>query len=278
MLRSRAGRLPAFSLLLFAAGRAVAFVGEPTSMTVTVKQGATTLASQTVTMGTPGSDLPHIQITDPLAPSYVQIGTVGAGSPMIMKVVTEGDPVFRILHMYIDVPISTSNIDAPGPTSLFDPADPSPISIQVTNASFSDGGSVTPLIVNNNSFFTLFMRDMAGRFYELPQANASNSYGHGVIDVQVPGEAFMDGVANPYSFTSVSGIMSSWAWNNIVNPGPTTPVNDGSGSIPSAGAGYVFEIGLAVAFVPEPGTIAFCGSAIAFFAFRRSRRRIGPHV
>jgi hypothetical protein len=99
-----------------------------------------------------------------------------------------------------------------------------------------------------------------------------------VIDVQVPGEAFMDGVANPYSFTSVSGIMSSWAWNNIVNPGPTTPVNDGSGSIPSAGAGYVFEIGLAVAFVPEPGTIAFCGSAIAFFAFRRSRRRIGPHV
>jgi len=145
----------------------------------------------------------------------------------------------------------------------------------VTNATFTDGGSVFPLIVNNNSFFTLFMRDMAGRFYELPLTNAYNSYGHGVIDVQVPGAPFMDGTTNPYSFTSVSGIMSSWAWNNIVNPGPSTPVNDGSGSVSSAGAGYVFEIGLAVAFVPEPGTIAFCGSAFVFFAFRKpaSRRR-----
>ena len=46
MLRSCAYRLSALLVFLAAAGNTVAFVGEPNSMTVTVKQGASTLVSQ----------------------------------------------------------------------------------------------------------------------------------------------------------------------------------------------------------------------------------------
>jgi hypothetical protein len=194
---------------------------------------------------------------------------------MILKVVTDDDPIFRILHMYIDVPISLNNIDAPGPTSLFDPVDPSLIDVEVTNATFTDGNVLIPLLVNNNSFFTMFMRDMAGRFYELPQTNAFNSFGNGVIDVQVPGAAFLDGNTGQYFFTRTISNSPSWAWRNMVHPGPNTTVHDGSSSgQPSAGAGYVFEIGMAVAFViPEPATILFCGSAFLMYVFRRPGRR-----
>ncbi|HUN81057.1 MAG TPA: PEP-CTERM sorting domain-containing protein [Phycisphaerae bacterium] len=266
-----------FIFLLIGAQSILGQVGEPTGMTVTIKQGGTTIASHAVTLG-PGGDLPDIKISDGNPESHTQIGTVGAGNPMIMKVVTDDDPLYRILHMYIDVPISNSDIDHPGPTSLFDPSNPALISVEVTNVTFNNNANALPQLDNSNSFYTEFMRDYDGHFYELPGANAYNSLGHGIYDIQVPGNKFLDGDLTHYTFDSTPGTVSNWAWQNIVNPGPSTTIHNGfQGGLPSSGGGYVFELGLAVAFtaVPEPATIFFVGAgAFGFFASMRRKARI----
>ena len=259
-------------VIVSAVSMARAQVGEPSSFTITIKQGASTLATKSVTCG-PGGDLPDIKISDGTPESYTQIGTVGGSNPMILKVVTDDDPTFRVLHMYIDVPLSMMNIDLPGQTSLFDPSNAAAINVDVTNMVFTGGSNVLPQVQNNNSFMVAFMRDYGGHFYQLPQTLPFNAYGHGVNDIQVPGQAFLDGAASPYSFSGTPGVVSSWGWHNLVNPGPGTTIHNGfSGGLPSTGGGYVFELGLAVAFtaVPEPGTAAMVCIGL-FFMCRRIR-------
>jgi MYXO-CTERM domain-containing protein len=249
-------------------------VGEPTGFRVTVRHGGVIIAEKYVTVGA-GGDLQDIKISDGDPEDFVQIGTLGGTNPMILKLVTEDDPTFRLLHMYIDAPVSLANIHAPGPLSLFDPSNGSPIDVSITEMTFSGGAAVIPQLVNNNSFFTCFTRDRAGHFYEMPQANLFDSYGHGVIDIQVPGEAFLDGNAAQYAFSATPGSVSSWSWSRIPNPGPGTTIHNGLASgQPSTGGGYVFELGLAVAFtvVPEPGTAVLALAAAVLAAPRRRRR------
>ena len=248
-------------------------VGEPTGLTVTIKQGGATLATRSVTIG-PGGDLPDIKITDGTPESHTQIGTVGSGSPIIMKIVTQDDPVYRILHMYIDVPISNTDLDHPGPTSLFDPANAGLIDVEVSNVSFTNGAFAFPQLQNNSLYYTEFMRDEGGHFYELPQANAYNSHGSGIYDIQVGGDKFLNANTGQYNFGSTPGVVSSWGWRNMINPGTTTTINDGTnGGLPSTGNGYVFELGLSVAFtaVPEPVTMIFVGGAWLFLLARRKK-------
>lgn len=237
-------------------------VGEPSGFTITVKHGASTLATDNVTIG-PGQELQDTKATfqDGDPEDFTQIGTVGAGNPMILKVVSEDDPMYRVLHLYINVPISLANINAPGPTSLFNPADSSLISVEITNATFFGGMAVEPRVENDNAYYVSFMRDFGGHFYELPQANAYNTYGSGIYDIQVPGNKYLDGTPGTYNFTSTQGAVSSWTWGNMLNPGAGTTIHNGfAGGLASTGSGYVFELGLSVAFingVPEPATMMF---------------------
>ncbi len=266
-------------LVAYTVSLASAQVGEPTGFTITIKHGASTLATNNVTIG-PGGDLQDIKATfqDGDPEDFKQIGTVGANNPMILKVVTEGDPMYRVLHMYIDVPVSLLNINAPGPTSLFNPADASLINVEITNATFQGGTAVEPRIENNNSYYVSFMRDFGGHFYESQQANAYNALGGGIYDIQVPGNKYLDGTPATYNFTATQGPVSSWTWGNILNPGPGTTMHNGfAGGLASTGSGYVFELGLSVAFingVPEPATAMFViGGAVVLIASAQRRTR-----
>ena len=267
-------------LMLICASRADAgsIVGDPLSLDITLKQGGTTIIPSThITLG-PGGMLEDLKATfmDGDPESFVGVGSLplgGGSSPIILKVVTEDDPTFKLLHMYIDVPISLADINTAGPFSLFNTADPAPIEVSVTNVMFPGGAAVIPQLFNTNSFFTSFMRDQGGHFYESPQTNAYNSYGHGVNDIQVPATAYLDGNPLQYSFSATPGAISSWAWSDIVNPGPvgSTIHNGIAGGLPSTGNGYVFELGLDVAFtlVPEPATIVML---VPLFIISRRRR------
>jgi len=262
-----------YSLCSASAAHAVG-VSEPLGFTINIQHGASTVANHSVTIG-PGMDLPDIKISDGTPESYTQIGTLPGGSPIILKVVTEDDALYRILHAYILAPVSLANIDSPGPVSLFDPLKSDPITVTLTNVIFNGGGFVEPRVENNNSYFVSYMRDIEGKFYHLPNANAANSYGHGVLDIQVPGQFYLDGTANPYQFSSTIGSPASVTWANMVNPGPAgSQVHNGFFSHNPASPGYVFELGLSVAFIkaiPEPGTLSLMAMGLALFAKRRPR-------
>lgn len=257
------------------AATANAQVGEPQgSFTITIKQGGSTIANSSFTVG-PAGDLSDLKASfqDGDPESFTQIGTVGAGSPIILKMTSDDDPNFRITHWYVDVPVSTADIYSPGPTSLFNPLGGA-IDVTISGMAFDNGASVLPFIVDNNSFYTSFMRDWEGHFYKSPSTNAYNTYGNGVVDVQVPGQFYHDG-ALAYDFlVNASGPLSSWTWSNIINPGMATQVvNQFGATLDPSMPGYVFELGLAVAFVqvPEPGTLAMLLPA-ALLAIRRRRR------
>ncbi len=257
-------------------------IGEPMGVfEITVKQGASTIAHDTVTIGL-GGNLTDLKATfqDGDPEDFVQIGTLGTPgneTPIILKVTSDGGPdeSFRVLHWYIDAPISTSDIYAPGPNSLFDPLGGS-IEVTITGLSFDNGALVEPLLIGNDTYLTSFMRDYQGHFYESSMANLYDEYGHTLYDIQVPGAAYLDGDAGLYDFQVLgTGGSASWTWSGIENPGLTTNVNDGFGnSISPLDPGYVFELGLSVGFavVPEPATIAFLLPGMLMMGIRRRRR------
>jgi len=255
-------------------------VGEPTgSFEITVRQGGSIIAQDTVTIGV-GGDLEDLKATfqDGDPEDFTQIGTIGAGAdPIILKVTSDGGPSesFRILHWYIDVPVSLTDIYSPGPTSLFDPTG-GDIDVTITGLGFDGGTLASPLLVGNDTYLTSYMRDWQGHFYESPSANPYNYSGYGVNDIQVPGSAYLDGDLSEYRFdVSGSGASSSWTWGNIVNPGLATNVHNGFGSVTPLDPGYVFELGLSVAFVavPEPSTLAMLVPGLILLARKRRATR-----
>jgi len=273
MKRKRcAGMLLAGLAATFGAGApALAQVGEPTgTFGIKITHGGTTIVDN------PNVAVPtDIKLSDGDGEDFVQIGTIGPmNSPIILKIVTDDDPNFRISHWYIDVPASLANINLPGPTSLFDPSNPSPIEVEITNLAFTNTTNVTPLIVPNNTYATAFMRDLGGVFYNMPLGNTTGFPGPGT-QVQVPGQAFFDADPAMYSFTGSNfGPTASWKWSGLPNPGAGTTTNNGiNPNAPSFGSGYVFELGLGVSFVgvPEPGTMTLLGGA-AVMLLRRRRR------
>lgn len=262
----------------FSVSRAHAQVGDPFgTFDIEVRQGGILIAQDTVSIG-PGGDLPDLDpiFIDGTRESHTQIGQVG-GSPIILKVVSEGSDseAFRLTHWYIDVPLTVDLIDLPGPTSLFDP-NGGKIEVTITGLEFSNGAAVMPVLVPTPTFSTSFMRDISGNFYESTGANTFNQYGHGLYDVQVGGDKYLDGDLSAYTFDVLSsGTSASWRWGNILNPGAGTQVNDGLGAtIAPLSPGYVFELGTAVAFVavPEPTTMGLLLSGGAVMLLRRRRR------
>jgi hypothetical protein len=258
---------------------AQAQIGEPSgSFEITVRQGGSIIASDVVTIGAGGQleDLKPMD-EDGTPESFNQIGSLGAGlneSPIILKVVADGDPDFRITHWYIDVPISLLNIYAPGPNSLFDPMGGA-IDVTIEGLEFDNNADVIPFIVGNDTFYTSFMRDIDGHFYNLPDSHAFDAFGNGLIDVQVPGAFYTDANDAPYDFEVLqSGQTVSWRWSNILAPTAMTQVTNEFGvTLDSLDPGYVFELGLAVAFVqiPEPATLAMLAPAVLLVVRRRRK-------
>ncbi|MFQ5429626.1 MAG: PEP-CTERM sorting domain-containing protein, partial [Phycisphaerae bacterium] len=115
-----------------------------------------------------------------------------------------------------------------------------------------------------------------GHFYESTLANSFNQFGNGIIDIQVPGSAYLDGDLSRYTFdVTQTGTSASWTWGNIVNPGLLTTIHNGTnGGLSPSDPGYVFELGLAVAFVqvPEPTTLSLLAMGTVALLRRRRRR------
>lgn len=262
---------------------AEAQVGDPTGFfSLKITHGNTTV------LDNPNVPVPadiFLPERDGTPEGFVQIGTIGPmNSPIILKMVSDPDPDFRIVHFYVNVPLSLNQLDLPGPTSLFDPSNPAPITIEVSNLSFTNTTEVTPMIVNNETYLTAFMRDMGGVFYNLPEGNTLNFPGPDT-EVQVPGRAFCNADDTLYDFDNcvfgsfdgqIAQPTASFAWKNIFNPGPDTTTNNGfNPNAPSFGSGYVFEIGLSAAFVgvPEPATAGLLALGALPILMRRRRRR-----
>ncbi|MFQ5422372.1 MAG: PEP-CTERM sorting domain-containing protein [Phycisphaerae bacterium] len=275
------------AVLTIASGAGVvsAQVGDPTgTFGIRITQGSS------VVVDNPSVTVPadiFLPIRDGTPEGFVQIGTIGPlNSPIILKMVSDPDPDFRIVHWYVDVPLSVGNIDLPGATSLFDPSNPASIDVEITGLDFDNGASVVPLLVNNDTYLTAFMRDRGGVFYNLPSGKTLN-YPGPATEVQVAASRFCDGNAGQYGFDGwcmfgsdpFPGFQSGgadFAWRNIPNPGATTTTNNGfNPNKPSFGNGYVFELGLSVAFlgIPEPGTIGLLAVGVIPVLFRRRRRR-----
>jgi hypothetical protein len=245
---------------------------------ITVRQGGSVIAFDTVTIGL-GGDLVDLQGTfqDGDPEDFTPIGTIGlTGAPIILKVTTDGDSGFRASHWYIDVPVSLADIYSPGPTSLFDPLGGS-IDVTIDGLSFDNGAAGIPLIVANNSFAVSFMRDALGMYYELPGSRPYNAYGYGVNDIQVPGETYCDADLGQYTFEVLqTGTSVSWRWSDILPATLATKVHDGTSSgVTPLVPGHVFELGLGMAFVPvpEPGTLLLVlGGWTALMCRTRIRR------
>lgn len=258
-----------------AAGTASAQVGEPTgSFGIKITQGSTTIVDTTVTVPS------DIKLSDSTPESYVQLGSLAVtGDPIILKMVSDDDPYFRIVHFYVDVPADLNDIYYSGGASLVDPLASAAINVTISNLAFTNTTEVTPLIVNNNTFLTAFMRDdfggTGGRFYDLPGANY---YPPGWLspfaEAQVPGAMFFDGDPTQYAFNgSWAQPTATWSWLNLPNPGAVGADAINADGTLSAGNGKVFELGLSVAFVgvPEPGTAALLISAAGLVFIRRRR-------
>jgi len=257
-------------LLCAVAAPATAYVGEPTgTFGLKITQGSNVIVDN------PAVPVPSdIKISDGDPEDFVVVGMIGpVPTPIILKLVTEDDPNYRIAHFYVDVPISVADIHTPGPTSLFDPAGPIDITVEITGLTFAGTPYVLPRVEPNDTFFTAFMRDEGGRFYNLPKGVTVNFPGPWT-EVQVPGSAFLD--AEPaYQFRFVDGGSATIIWEAIYNPGSiSATVNDGFN--PAAPAtGYVFELGVGVAFVPEPATIALLTWPMLLLVRTRAFRRRG---
>lgn len=243
---------------------ASAQVGEPIgTFHITVKQGGNIIADDDVSIGT-GGELSDLKATfqDLTPESSTQIGVIGpAGStsPIILKVTSDGGALenFRVLHWYIDVPVSTTDIYTPGPYSLLNPLGGN-VEVAITGLKFDNGALATPQFSDNDTYLVSFMRDFRGNFYESVLANGYDVHHHGIYDIQVPGVRYLDGDATQYTFTGTAGTSCDWVWGNIINPGLTTNVyGNGTGETPLV-PGYVFELGASIAFtaVPEPATLA----------------------
>jgi hypothetical protein len=270
--------LVAAAAVLAATASTQAQVGEPASFDIAVKQGAQLIATKHVNVAT---ELPDLRTDDGTPESFVKLITQtasGLPTPIILKVVSEPsqDPaLYRLLHFYIDVPLSMTDIDHPGAVSLFDPNSNDQIDVSVANMIFNNGVNAQPRLENNPFFYTSFMRDYQGHFYQSTMTHPYDWNHNGIIDIQVPATAYLDGDTSKYTFNSNSGVASSWTWGNIVNPGQNTNVHTGfQGDVTPVQKGYVFELGLAVGFVaiPEPATasLLLLGTLVLC---RPSRRR-----
>lgn len=267
-------RIASYCLLTLASVASVQAtpIGEPTgSFGLRLMQGNTTIVDANVNVPT------DLSIYDGDGEDYVQIGSIG-NAPIILKIVSEGDADFRILHWYIDVPGSLNNIYESGGTSLFDPSNNGLISLEIMNLAFTNTTGVTPMVIGNSTFMTQFMRDTSsangGRFYVEP---LGTYFAPGVLSsepqVQVAGQWFTDADKTLYNF-STSSLFSptaSWKWESIPGTQGLNTISS-SGPMPSD-AGKVFELGLAVGFVgiPEPGTLGLLIPGLLIMCLPRRR-------
>lgn len=254
----------ALTAVLLVGSAAKGQIGEPFgggpggTFSILITHGATTIINN------PTVPFPaDIKINDGDAEDFVVIGYLDSPAnqrPVTLKVVSHGAAfeITRLMSFYIGVPsqnMGVININGAGPQSLFNPANPGRIDVQIGKLEFGGAAAVRAQVQPQNSFFVSYMRDQAGRFYELPQSNAFNSFGHGSADIQVPGGAYLNAFPDPYALRTTCGTCSGfWRWRNLINPGAGTSVHNGLASIPSSTggfqAGYVVELGLAIEIIP----------------------------
>ncbi len=167
-------------------------------------------------------------------------------------------------------------ISASDGESLFDPANPDPISVSISNISVKDTVNAQPFLGNEDDYSVVYMMTYWGYYYEFAEARPWNAYGNAEFDVQVPGPEFLDGT-NPYSFSSIGGTnvgdALSWTWQGIKNPGAGTTVATGTQPGQTGPGGVVYQMGLGVSiggtWAPEPGTILLLLSGLPALIYRR---------
>lgn len=249
--------------VMASASAAFAAVGEPFgagpggTFSLKITQG------NNVIVNSPNTPFPtDVKINDGDEESFVQVGTTPSGTPIIVKLVSDGaaSEDFRIMHVYVDVvdslvgPIppfsSTDSLFAIDPTQN--------IKVEIGNIGFIGTTNITPLVVNNQSFAVSYMEAFGGGFYMLPGTNPWNLFGQNRVDVQVPGAQYLDGTADPYQFSALAGNVVNWTYDNLESPAANTPAEFGIfASQMAVPGGKVAELGLGIAFVgvPEPATM-----------------------
>jgi len=233
----------------------------------------------------PSVQLPNnIKFNDDTANDYTVIDTWGAGpteTDIILKVVSDGGPVIsrREVHFYIDS-ITPGQIHTPGPISLFDKNNAGLIDVEISNFRFHNTINAEPLLLDEPYYLVSFMRNEAGHFYNFPECNGYDPDGPGGIpphlwNVQVPGPEYLTNDPTKYTYSSTSGGVVSWTWENLVNPGTGTGLVewDGTTHAPPS-SGFVHELGLATSFIgtiPEPTTLSLM--LLSPLILRRRRRQ-----
>ncbi|MFO0973841.1 MAG: PEP-CTERM sorting domain-containing protein [Phycisphaerae bacterium] len=266
--------------VLAAAGVASANVGEPfgagpgNTFSIKVTQG------NNVIFDSPNTPFPtDFKVNDGDPEDFVQVGTTPGGTPIIVKVVSDGGPseAFRIMHVYVDV---VSSLIGPIPPfsatdSLFASDPTQNIKVEIGNIGFINTTNATPLVVGNDSFAVSYMEAFGGGFYMLPNTNPFDLFGQRRVDVQVPGKYYLDGIADPYQFSSVPGSVVSWKYENLEAPSPLTPAEFAVSppSLVAIPGGKVAELGLGIAFVgvPEPATLVLLSGGLLPLIRRRKR-------
>jgi len=227
----------------------------------------------------------HIKFNNGTALDYVVLDTWDAGlateTDIILKVISDGGLVEsrRDVHFYIDS-ITPGQLHIPGPISLFNPANAGLIDVEISNFRFFNTLTAEPILLNMPYYSVSFMRNDAGHFYNFPEANGYDPDGPGGIpphlwNVQIPGTEYLTNDPTKYTFSSTSGGVVSWTWENLVNPQTGTGLVKADGTpVNPPTNGFVHELGMALSFtgiIPEPTTLSLM--MLSPLVFRRRRRQ-----
>ena len=239
-------------------------VGRPSSLDITIKQGATTLVNAAHVVFDFGKPLDG---TD-----YIEIADIGGGNTRIYLSVVMQDPTAEeSLITFCIRAADPTNPNLPAPLGLFDQSGSGKIDVSINNLYFKVGSLLSNVNLVEfasplgNGFAAMYMFDQNGWYFDLP---SSNTFWIGANRTeQVPYSIFKDGNTSEYNFLDSWGTMNvNVGWYNMYSPVDATyelfqsynpygvKWDGGPGN-----RGKVFEMGLCAYaignYVPEPATL-----------------------